>query len=275
MADMSKRHRIVPADSVGIPGCIIYAPWGEALEYAPLATSPYRGCGHCCAYCYVPSIAHMTREEFDSGAVERKDYLKVLRRDARKYQKAGITEPQVLLSFMTDVYHDGDTALTRATLECLIEHDLSYCVLSKGGTRALRDLHLFRPDRDSYACTLTCLDDDAARKWERKAPPPSNRIMALKRFHDAGIFTWVSLEPTLDIENSLAVVRATHKFVDLYKVGRANRLDNITRTTDWADYTHRMVDLLNRVGAQHYIKLDLQIYLQPGYRNPMRVAQHH
>jgi len=32
----------------------------------------------------------------------------------------------------------------------------------------------------------------------------------------------VSLEPTLDVEASLAIVEATHSFVDLYKVGRAN-----------------------------------------------------
>ena len=31
---------------VGIPGCsFIYAPSGQAGEYAPLAANPYRGCG--------------------------------------------------------------------------------------------------------------------------------------------------------------------------------------------------------------------------------------
>jgi DNA repair photolyase len=30
---------------------IIYVPAGEACEYAPFATNPYRGCGHGCAYC--------------------------------------------------------------------------------------------------------------------------------------------------------------------------------------------------------------------------------
>jgi DNA repair photolyase len=51
---------------------------------------------------------------------------------------------------------------------------------------------------------------------------PDDRINALKAFHERGIFTWVSLEPTLDVEASLALVEATHSFVDLYKVGRAN-----------------------------------------------------
>ena len=35
-----------------VQGCsIIYAPRGQAGEYAKLATNPYRGCGHACAYC--------------------------------------------------------------------------------------------------------------------------------------------------------------------------------------------------------------------------------
>jgi hypothetical protein len=71
---------------------------------------------------------------------------------------------------------------------------------------------------------------------------------ALKCFHERGIYTWASLEPTLDVESSLAIVRDTHSFVNLYKVGRVNYLP-MTKTTDRRDYTLRMVDLLKEVGA--------------------------
>jgi hypothetical protein len=33
----------------------------------------------------------------------------------------------------------------------------------------------------------------------------------------------------------------------------------MTKTTDWRDYTLRMVDALSRVGARHYIKKDSTI----------------
>jgi DNA repair photolyase len=252
----------------------IYPPRGQAGEYAPLATNPYRGCGHGCAYCYVPLITKQPRAEFDAGAVLRPNFLAGLRGDARRYQAAAVTD-QVMLSFTTDPYHRGDTAPTRTTLEILIEHALGICTLTKGGTRALRDLDLFRPERDAFACTLTSLDDRFSRKWERNAALPGDRIAALRAFHTAGIFTWVSLEPTLDIESSLGIVEATHRFVDLYKVGRANYLKEITRTTDWRGYTLRMLDVLHSVGAKHYIKRDLQPFLPPGYPNPLRVPQHH
>lgn len=261
-------------DGRSVKGCnIIYAPKGQAGEYAPLAANPYRGCGHACAYCYVPAVLRMTRPEFDAGATPRPGYLSVLAKDAAKYMANGSTE-QVMLSFTTDPYHPGDNTLTRAVIATLQDHGLAVCTLTKGGSRALRDLDLFRPNRDAFASTLTSLDDAFSRKWERGAALPADRIATLKAFHAAGIFTWVSLEPTLDTASSLAIIEATHEFVDLYKVGRANYLP-ITSSTDWEEYTHRVVDLVQRLGVRHYIKQDLQPYLPAGYHNPRYIAQHH
>jgi DNA repair photolyase len=261
-------------DGVSVKGCnIIYAPKGQAGEYAPLATNPHRGCGHQCLYCYVPRVTKQDRKQFDAGAVPRRDFLAALRKDAQKYQAASVRE-QVMLSFTTDPYNPTDTSLTRPTLETLIEHGLGFCTLTKGGTRALVDADLFRPDRDAFAATLTSLDDRISRKWEKQAAMPSDRIAALRTMHDRGIFTWVSLEPTLDVDASIAIVEETHRFVDLFKVGRVNYLP-MTRTTDWASYTLRMLDVLNRVGARSYIKRDLQPFLPAGYPNPVRVPQHH
>lgn len=266
-------------DGVSVKGCnIIYAPAGQAGEYAPLATNPYRGCGHSCRYCYVPAVLRMKREEFDAGAVPRPNYLERLKNDCFKYVTHGLNGPeaQVMLSFTTDPYHGGDTSLTRDTLGMLRGFGgFSFCTLTKGGTRALRDLDLFRPDRDAFASTLTSLDDQFALKWEPAAALPADRIKALQAFHRAGIFTWVSLEPTLDTESSLQIIRETHSFVDLFKIGRANYVPSITNTTDWREYTLRIIDLCQRLGVKHYIKKDLQGYLPADYPNPLRVPQHH
>ena len=269
------RISTIAGDGCSVKGCsIIYAPAGQAGEYAPLATNPYRGCGHGCAYCYVPLVTKQPRPDFDAGAVERKDFVKRLTADARKYEAAG-SDGQVMLSFTTDPYHPGDCSLTAVVLDVLAAHGLGFCTLTKGGGKAWIDRHRFRPQHDAFASTLTSLDETFSRKWERNAALPENRLRALRAFHERGIFTWVSLEPTIDVEHSLAVVDATHQFVDLYKVGRANYLKEITRTTDWRDYTLRMIDKLGRLGKRHYIKKDLQEYLPPNYPNPLRVQQHH
>jgi DNA repair photolyase len=217
----------------------------------------------------------MRRPEFDAGAVLRKTFFHGLRRDLRKYQAAGATGHQVMLSFTTDPYHPGDTAPTRQTLEELQAGGFAVCTLTKGGTRAVRDLDLFRRDRDAFASTLTSLDDAFSQKWERNAALPADRIAALKAFHSAGIYTWVSLEPTLSPEHSLAVIEATAGFVDLYKVGKANYLKGFGKEIDWRAYTLAILDAGQRLGVALYIKKDLQSYLPAGYPNPLRVPQFH
>lgn len=268
-------------EGVALKNCdYIYAPAGQAGEYAPLATNPYRGCGHGCAYCYVPSVIRMERKDFDAGANVRPDYLKHLERDARRMKDAGHTfakfgyMAQVMFSFTTDPYHPGDTDTTRKAIELLRAYDFGFCTLTKGGSRALRDLDLFRPDRDAFASTLTSLDDHFSSKWERNAQLPGDRIATLRKFHDAGIFTWVSLEPTLDIDSSIQIVIQTHQFVDLFKIGRVNYLP-MTKTTNWEDYTKRIIDVCQKLGVKHYVKQDLQRYLPKGYHNPRRIQQHH
>lgn len=223
--------------------------------------------------CYVPQVLKMPRAEFDAGAVERPGFLGKLERDAAKYAALGVSE-QVMLSFTTDPYHPGDTSLTRATLEVLADYDLPFCTLTKGGNRAVRDIDLFDKKTCAFATTLTTLDDAFSRKWERGATLPKERIDTLWHFRSAGIFTWVSLEPTLDVASSLAIIEHTHEFVDLYKIGRANYLP-MTTATDWQDYTLRVLETANRLGARHYIKKDLQPFLPVGYVNPEHIAQHH
>lgn len=267
-------------DQPKVPGAdVIYRPAGNAGEYAPLATNPYSGCGHGCAYCYVPLATHIDRKVFDIGAVPRADFIRRLRFDVARYRKAGICDghpaDQVFITFSSDPYHPGNLTQTTRTIFALIMAGMSFCTLSKGGLRALEFAEFYRPDRDAYAATLTALDPKFSRKWERHAALPAERVEALREFHRRGIFTWVSLEPTLDVEASLEIVRETHGFVDLYKIGKANYLKEITRTTDWRDYTLRMVDLCTRLGVKFYVKKDLQAFVPAGIDNPLRVPQHH
>lgn len=250
-------------------------PLGRNIEMMDITTSTenFIANGMISHNCYVPKVLHMDRKEFDAGAVIRPNFREAFLKDAAKYKAAGL-DGQVMLSFTTDPYPPQHHDLTRWTLEQLQAHGLAICTLTKGGARALRDIDLFRPERDAFASTLTSLDDRFSQKWERGAALPSDRIATLRTFRERGIFTWVSLEPTIDIEASLAIVDATHEFVDLYKVGRVNYL-GITKTTDWGSYTLRMIDKLQKLGKAHYIKKDLQKYLPPDYPNPLRVPQHH
>jgi DNA repair photolyase len=258
---------------------VIYRPAGNAGEYAPLATNPYKGCGHACAYCYVPLATHQDRPTFNAGAVPRERFLHRLLRDIRRYRDAGICDghpaEQVFITFSSDPFHPGlDLQPTYDAMVALREGGMAFCTLSKGGRRALPFADLYRPERDAYACTLTSLDERFSAKWERHAAPPGERVEVLREFHERGIFTWVSLEPTLDTDASIEIVEKTHRFVDLYKIGKANYVPTLAKL-DWERYTGAMIALCRAVGVAHYIKRDLQPHLPPGYPNPLRVPQHH
>lgn len=255
-------------DGFSVKGCsIIYAPAGQAGEYAKLATNPYRGCGHKCLYCYVPQVLKMDRQTFDNDVQARPNFIGKLVNDAEKYQAAGITE-QVLLSFTTDPYNplDKKLMLSRRVIEVLQAHGLAVCTLTKGGYRALRDLDLFRSGHDSFASTLTSLDPAVSLEWEAGAALPKERIDTLRQFHNAGIYTWVSLEPVYDVEATLEIIRQTHEFVNLYKVGRIN-YHRLTKEINWQEFTRRVIQLLAETKSAHYIKKDLQPYLPAGYAN--------
>jgi DNA repair photolyase len=262
-------------ESIAIKGCrYLYTPSGAANEYASLAANPTNGCGHHCLYCYMTTRKNRAQKaEFHAGAVQKKDFLAHLTADAKKYQAAGITD-QVLFCFSTDAYNPFDTSLTRPSLEIVQRHGMAICVLTKGGSRALADIDLYQPDRDCFASTLTSLDESFSKKWELNAASPADRIATLKKFHDKGIFTWVSLEPTLSPEASMKIVEETHGYVDLYKIGKANYLGEYAKAIDWQDYTMKMITKCVKLGAKHYIKENLQKYLPDGYYNPLRVKQH-
>ncbi len=259
-------------------GDVIYRPAGNAGEYAPLATNPWDGCGHSCKYCYVPLAMHKDRNVFNQGAVYRQGFTGRLIRSVEALRRAGIpggAAEQIFITFSSDAFHPGSNEATRGLIEILQEGGLAFCTLSKGGSRALPFIDMYRPDRDAYAASLTSLDAAFSKLWEPDAALPWDRIETLRRFYERGIFTWVSLEPTLDTAASLSIVRETHEFVDLYKIGKANYVKKVSDAIDWRDYTLRMIELCQALDVKHYIKKDLQKYLPVGYPNPLRVQQHH
>jgi len=242
---------------------LIYPPKGQAGEYAKYAVNHYRGCGHGCVYCYVPLVTKQNRAEFDAGARERKTFdLDQLEREAQVFAAHHVKDP-ILLSFSTDPYapNDVELQLTRKVLTILKRNGLAITTLTKGGARALRDLDLFDPATDWFASTLTSLDPAISQKWERFAALPADRIETLRTFRAAGIRTWASLEPVFDTEATIQIIRETHTFVDLYKVGRIN-YSELTKRIDWQQFTHDVLAVLNELAAFHYVKKDLQPFVK-------------
>lgn len=216
--------------------------------------------------CYVPSATRRQRADFVISATRGPNFLPDLEREAAKLQRAGQSGKQVLLSFTCDPYSvlDAKEAITRQVIHILHRNGFGVCVLTKGGYRALRDLDLFTP-QDAFATTMTLLDNAASLAWEPGAARPQERIATLKQFHATGVTTWVSFEPVIDPAAALEIIRLTHPFTDLYKVGKMN-YHPIAATIDWRNWADTATALLDQLGKRYYIKNDLRPFLsrQPG-----------
>ncbi len=234
---------------------VVYEPRGRAREYAGLAVNLYAGCSHGCKYCYAPLALKRDREKYHVEVVPRKDIIKQLEADCRKM--ANGKHQRVLMSFTTDPYHQENEkyGLTRQAIKILHESGLCVQILTKGGTRACKDFDLLG-EQDAFASTLTFVDEKDSLKWEPNAALPEDRLKAMKKAHEIGIPTWASLEPVIDPEQSLQLIRLTHNFVDLYKVGTLN-YSPIAKEIDWIKFAKEAKRLLELYGKDYYFKHDL------------------
>ena len=234
---------------------LIYEPNGRAREYSPLALNIYHNCDHNCSYCYnrKGSQALVAPED-----VQAKDCFRA--RLVDELRKTKITR-QVLLSFLGDPYCIAEMAHqhTRFALDQLSRHHVPVAILTKGGQRALRDLNRFTTMDCKVGATLTFENQDDSLSWEPNAAVPSERIAMLERMKRAGVRTWVSLEPVIDPEQTLALIDLTHEFVDEYRVGRLNHIRE-PHPIDWRRFAGEAIEKLRGYGKAFYIKQDLQCF---------------
>ncbi|MFC1929737.1 radical SAM protein [Chloroflexota bacterium] len=241
-------------------GLVIYEPRGRAGEYAPLAVNLYRGCGHGCIYCYAPEATLIDRQEFIE-ATPRQDIIEKLGKDAPQAALDG-NKGNVLLCFTCDPYQpiDAEYQLTRQAIEILHKNGFNVTILTKGGKKAERDFDLLRHG-DEFATTLTFLDEQKSLHWEPGAAIPEERIESLRKAHELGITTWASLEPVIEAAESLEIIRQTHTFVNLFKVGLLN-YHPMGKEIDWRKFLQDCIATLKQYGCQYYIKKDLRRYSQ-------------
>ena len=239
---------------------LIYEPKGPAREYSALACNIYAGCSHGCAYCYVPTLPFPFFKRHDEPRLRSTFSIEKLEHEAASRAGSGETG-RVLLCFTTDPYQaglDSEHGLARATIEVLHRYGFTVQVLTKNPAAALHDLDLF-DFGDALAVTLTFPRgmDELSGVWEPGAPLPSDRIWALERFDEAGVQTWVSLEPVVDPAAALLIVRQTIGFVDHYKIGKINHVEHLppdlrrqVEGYDWRRFSGEIVDLLRKYGYE-------------------------
>jgi DNA repair photolyase len=240
---------------------IIYTPRGAAREYADLALNIYTGCTHGCRYCYAAATMRKSKGAFFSSPFPRKNILSMVQHDSQWLAK-WVNVPEILISFIGDPYQpaEKELGLTRQGLEILIHHNLPFTILTKGNPERDFDL-LSKYPKARIGVTLTFLYQDDLRDWEPNAPPIVNRFNVLARAKDAGIPTWVSLEPVIDPDQALLIIGLYNRYVDLWRIGKINHCKQMERRVDWPAFVREASMKLDCLGANYEFKQSLRQYM--------------
>ncbi|MEW6388474.1 MAG: radical SAM protein [Thermodesulfobacteriota bacterium] len=163
--------------------------------------NPYLGCAHGCRYCYavfMRKYSSMHRTSPWGSFVEVKiNIAEVLAAELRRKKKPG----RALLASVCDPYQPVEHRfrLTRRCLEVLGEYGWGIDILTRSPL-VTRDLDLLLALPDVSVGFSLGTDDDRVRKvLEPQAPPLGARLRALRRLHEAGLYTWAFVAPLLPL----------------------------------------------------------------------------
>ena len=237
----------------------IYEPKGKAKEYGDYAINIYTGCPHRCYYCFAPNVLHKQKEQFHSCVEPRKDIVEEVQ---KQIERESITGKLIHLCFTCDPYPKGcDSSATREIIKILKETGNHIQILTKNGEDALRDFDLL-DENDWFGVTFagyTGRSESFIPEEEPGAGTPLSRLMALRKAHDKGIKTWISMEPVLDEHSVLALLGAP--YIDLFKIGKLNYYPS---NINWKCFGEKAEAYCKEKNLNYYIKDSLRAEMEKG-----------
>jgi len=184
----------------------------------------YRGCSHGCIYCDSRSDCYKVTD-FDTVKV-KENALQIIRDDLRRKVKTGV----IGTGSMSDPYNplEQELKLTRHSLELINAFNFGVSIITKSALVArdadiLQDIKTHSPTLVQF--TVTTADDELCRKIEPNVSSTTERLEAMRKLADAGIFCGVMMIPILPFvndteENIIGILRmakeAGAKFVFTY-----------------------------------------------------------
>lgn len=233
------------------------------VEYGDYTVNHIQGCSHGCKY---PCYAYLMKKRF--GAVKTyeewmepaivENTLELLDNEIPRFKdKISILH----LCFTTDPFmygYDDIKVLSLAVIKKLNAYGIKCSILTKG----ILPFELSEYSKDNeYGITIVSLDENYRELIEPGAAPYVQRLEALKKLHDDGFKTWVSIEPypTPNIidQNINAILEAVG-FVDKIIFGRTNYSKEISAYTSHKSFyneeAQKVIDFCERRGIDYHIK---------------------
>jgi DNA repair photolyase len=166
----------------------------------------YRGCQHNCAYCYVPNVLRIPRDDWGLFVDVKTNIPAVLSKEL-KNKKPGT----VGISTVTDPYQpiENKYKLTRYCLEQLLKYDFPVCIQTKSSL-VTRDIDLITKfSKAEVMFSIGTLNDTERKMLEPYSSSIDERLAAMKTCSDASIKTTVffgPVYPTIKLENLKKII---------------------------------------------------------------------
>lgn len=233
------------------------------VEYGDYTMNHVLGCFHGCKYpCYaylmakrfgnIKSYGEWCKPKLVSNTLELLD---------KEIPKLKNKIKSVQLCFTTDPFMEGYPEVCEISLkaiEKLNDADIQCNILTKG--KLPLELKKYSK-KNEYGITLVSLDEKYRNEYEPNTVSYIKRISALKKLHDAGCKTWVSIEPypTPNIINQdLMVLLEKIKFVDKIIFGRTHYNKIISEFKDHKDFynkeAEKVIKFCKKNDIIYYIK---------------------
>lgn len=233
------------------------------VEYGDYTINFVQGCAHGCKY---PCYAFTLKKRF--GQVKTyeewlKPYLvsNTLEILDREIPRLKDKIQSVQLCFSTDPFMYGYPEIEQmsiAAIKKLNKAGIKCTVLTKG---ILPEILAECSEENEYGITLISLNEEYRKRMEPGAAPYAERLAALKRLHDRGCKTWVSIEPYPTpnlIDQNLIEILETVCFADKIIFGRTNYSKDISAYKQHKLFYNKcaemVIDFCKENGIDYHIK---------------------
>ncbi len=188
---------------------------GDKCHYTTRLDTYGCGCQHDCSYCYAKSLLDF-RKLWNPENPSVADIDKI-RNKIRHIPKGQI----VRLGGMTDCFQPLELLHrnTYKTIKSLNKKGVGYLIVTKSAIVARDEyMQIYDPKLAHFQITVTTLDDNLCKTYE-KASPPSERIKAILKLQESGFDVAIRLSPLIeqymdfDKLNSLGIKKAVVEFL--------------------------------------------------------------
>lgn len=211
----------------------------------PLRLDAYSGCMHNCVYCYAKNLL----EERGYWRIVRKTDIKIVEGQIEKYMNneinGDITEAikkkiPFRLGGLTDCFQQMEKKerITKQVIELLNTYEYPYLIVTKSPLVA-EYTDVIEKKLVVIQITVTTLNDNIAKKLEPFAPPPKERVDALKELSDYGYFTTARFSPIIpnvNMDEAEKLIEAfsdtgtEHLLVEFFR-GTEKMIDSVEKST--------------------------------------------